>query len=242
MPPLIDISTWNRRGQVSRRLPRSRCFLISEGANTEYWYFSGLAAKLDREGKPETIEIRPVERTGEDRNRSNPKALADQARLIYEDTDGRFGFDKGADRIVVVFDADIYKGDEQAYRAALTQFDGLAEVAVTNPSFELFLLLHVPNSYEELIAPHEDELVANVRAKSGHRRLVSELANNACGMNLKSNPGVAKLSEKFEVAAKQEPMLNQFAEDAMGKLTSNVAKVISGLIEKGAAKGLGQAL
>lgn len=147
-----------------------------------------------------------------------------------------FGFDKDVDRIVVVFDVDIYKGDERAYMEALAQFDGVAEVAVTNPGFELFLLLHVPNSYEDLIAPHEDELIANARAESGHRRLVSELANKACGMNLKSNPGVARLSEEFDVAAKQEPMLNQSAKDAMGKLTSNVAKVICALVEDGAAK------
>lgn len=128
MSPLIDISTWNHRSRAIRRKPRSRCFLISEGANTEYRYFSALAAKLDREGKPETIEIRPIERTEDDRNKSNPKALAEQARLIYEDADGRYGYDKEVDRIVVVFDADIFKGDSASYRAALDHFDGVAEL------------------------------------------------------------------------------------------------------------------
>lgn len=234
MSPLIDVSTWNHRGHSVRRRPRSRCFLISEGANTERWYFSGLAAKLDREGKPETIEIRPVERTGDDRNKSNPKALAEQARLIFEDADGRFGYDRETDRIVVVFDADIYKGDEAAYEEALDQFVGLAEVAVTNPSFELFLLLHVSGSYERVIEPRAEELIANARGSSGRRRLVSELANDACGMNLKSNPGVSRLAESFGVAVAQEPKLNQSPRDAMGRLTSNVAKVICGLVEDGA--------
>lgn len=235
MSPLIDVATWNHRSHSIRRRPRSRCFLIAEGVNTEYWYFSGLAAKLDREGKPETIEIRLVERTGEDRNSSNPKALAEQARLIFEDVDGRYGYDREADRIVVVFDADIYKGNKAAYATALEQFAGLAEVAVTNPSFELFLLLHVPGSYEQIILPHEKELVANVRSGSGRRRLMSELANQACGINLKKNPGVARLADSFEVAVEQEPRLNQEASAAMGRLTSNVAKVICGLVKDGAA-------
>ncbi len=135
---------------------------------------------------------------------------------------------------MLVFDADIFKGDAASYGAALDHFDGVAEVAVTNPSFELFLLLHVPNSYEEKIGPHEGELIANVRGSSGNRQLVSELANEACGMNLKSNPNVGRLAERFDVAVAQEPKLNRDPHDAMGRLTSNVAKVICGLVDAGA--------
>ncbi|MDO4849557.1 MAG: hypothetical protein Q4B45_07300 [Coriobacteriia bacterium] len=53
-------------------------------------------------------------------------------------------------------------------------------------------------------------------------------------MNLKSNPNVGRLAERFDIAVAQEPKLNQEPRDAMGKLTSNVAKVICGLVDAGA--------
>ena len=88
------------------------------------------------------MELRPVERTGNERGQSAPVKLLAQAREIREDPDGRYGFDPDADSIVVFFDADIFKDDAEGYLRLLESFNGIADVAVTYPSFELFLFLH----------------------------------------------------------------------------------------------------
>lgn len=49
------------------------------------------------------------------------------------------------------FDADVYKGDSGLYASDLDMFSEVAEVAVTNPSFELYLLLHLDDALEKYV-------------------------------------------------------------------------------------------
>ena len=80
--------------------------------------------------------------------------------------------------MVIVIDLDVYcrvgssrtgaKEREKEFervRAMATDDDILA---VTNPCFELFLLLHAQDAYKRLVQPHEQELLEN--RKVGHRR------------------------------------------------------------------------
>lgn len=53
MPPLNSLDTWSSRNEWKVEKPKSKCFLIGEGANTEYWYFDSLATRLAKEGKPD---------------------------------------------------------------------------------------------------------------------------------------------------------------------------------------------
>lgn len=66
MAPLNSLGTWAVRSSGGRRRPKSRCFFIGEGPNTEFWYLSGLAERLARMDVPELIELRTVERTGDE--------------------------------------------------------------------------------------------------------------------------------------------------------------------------------
>lgn len=101
-----------------------------------------------------------MERTGNERNQSAPKKLLEQARLIRGNAEA-FGFDSETDRIVVLFDADVYKGDSERYASDFSMFSGVAEVAVTNPSFELYLLLHLDDALEKYVLPNEEEILGN---------------------------------------------------------------------------------
>lgn len=233
MPPIIALDTWNMRTSSNGRMPRGRCFVVAEGANTEYWYLSSLAVRLARKDLPKTIEVRPVKRTGDDKNRSHPRALLRQAETIREDAEGSFDFDPKTDEILLVFDADVYKGKPDEYAKDLAEFCEVADVAVTYPSFELFLLLHVPGAYEDIIEPHREALMENAYAPGTRRRLISQLANETFGMNLKSNPKVEYLAASFAVAAEQENKLNQEPDRALSALTSNVGKAITTIIERG---------
>lgn len=232
MPPLIALDTWNKRTARPELKPKSLCFIIAEGANSELWYFTELAIHLAKQNTPERIELKPIERTEDDHNKSHPHALLEQAQRVRS---GGFGFNKKTDRIVVVFDTDIYKGNDKQFQKDLQAFSGVAEVAVTNPSFELYLLLHENDAYRTYIKPHEKDILANNYVKGTHRRYISKLANDVLGMNTKKNKGIAELAHHFDCAAEEEKHLNQDPSTAMGKLTSNIGKTIQGVINAGKA-------
>ena len=96
MAPLNSLGTWAVRSSGGRRRPKSRCFFIGEGPNTEFWYLSGLAERLARMDVPELIELRTVERTGDEKGQSAPVKLLEHALAVREDAEGRFGFDPDA--------------------------------------------------------------------------------------------------------------------------------------------------
>lgn len=233
MAPLNSLDTWAVRSSSGTRRPKSRCFFIGEGPNTEFWYLSGLAERLARVDVLELIELRTVERTGDEKGQSAPVKLLDHARAVREDPEGRFGFDPDTDSVVVFFDADIYKGDEEGYLRVLGRFEGVADVAVTYPSFELFLLLHLEGAYEEVIAPNEAEIVAN--GYVNRRRFVEVLASEKLGVNVKRNSAVGDLCERFGAAASAEPLLNQNPAKAVGRLTSNVAARVLEVVRRGSS-------
>lgn len=71
-------------------------------------------------------------------------------------------------------------------------------LAVTNPCFELFLLLHAQDAYKRLVQPHEQELLEN--RKVGQRRPAEKLFSDEFGMNPKRNPDVGKLVRWVDTA------------------------------------------
>ncbi len=232
MPPLNSLETWSVRSARGGRKPKSKCFFIGEGPNTEYWYLKSLAVRLAKMNAPELIELRPVERTGNERNQSAPRKLLEQAQLIRSDSEA-FGFDPEADRIVVFFDADVYKGDSELYVSDLDMFSGVAEVAVTNPSSELYLLLHLDDALERYILPNEGEILGN--GYVGRRRYVEKLASDVLGFNVKRNEKVGELARRFGFAVMNERALNQDPSQSIGRLTSNVGARIMEVMRAGSS-------
>ena len=49
------------------------------------------------------------------------------------------------------------------------------------------------------------------------------------GMNSKHNSGIGNLALKIDIAIEQEKKINQDITDCKGKLTSNIAQIISGI-------------
>ena len=66
----------------------------------------------------------------------------------------------------MLFDADVYKGDSERYASDFSMFSGVAEVAVTNPSFELYLLLHLDDALEKYVSATAMSAVNVVTSKS----------------------------------------------------------------------------
>ena len=91
------------------------------------------------------------------------------------------------------------------------------------------------STYEEIIKPNEGEILEN--KKIGKRRYITKLLSEECGMNPKTNASIGELAVRINTAIIEEQNLNQNIEDAIGKLTSNVAAVIQMIKEDNSPNG-----
>ena len=97
-------------------------------------------------------------------------------------------------------------------------------LGITNPNFELYLLLHFPGAFEEDILPNAERLLRN--EKVGNMRLSYSLLLSRTGINSKTNEAIGDLAEKVETAIEQEKHLNQDVHACLGQLTSNIGSLI----------------
>lgn len=72
--------------------------------------------------------------------------------------------------MIIVFDADVFETIRNDYNEVLALSSDTDILAVTNPSFELFLLLHKENSFDEIIQPNYNEIIGNDWVGNGARR------------------------------------------------------------------------
>lgn len=100
-----------------------------------------------------------IEKTEEDRDITFPRKLIAFAEAQKDNPE--ISFDKERDKMIVVFDADIFETKVQDYDEVVALGEVGNILAVTNPAFELFLLLHFEGSYESDIVPHEEEIIKN---------------------------------------------------------------------------------
>ena len=95
---------------------------------------------------------------------------------------------------------------------------------MTNPGFELFLLLHIPGSYEEWIKGHEMNFLS--MDEDGKYSYAYNVLRDLTGMNAKKNPEIGKLADNVLIAISQEKLINQDVHDLKGKVSSNIGKII----------------
>lgn len=119
MAPIRTYTNWNKRPtDVEEKVePYRKYFFICEGKNTEVWYFKKLIDIRKSLGIHPLIDIRLMEKTGEDDSISNPKALIEFAEKQKKITEN--DFDSKHDKMIIVFDADIYKTKSEVYKSIL---------------------------------------------------------------------------------------------------------------------------
>ncbi len=228
--PVHIYENWNKRpSDVKEQIePYRKYYFICEGKNTETFYFEKLIDLRKELGIHPQINICLCEKTGEDMNLSFPKQLAQfaekQKRLPEID------FDLERDKMVVVFDGDIFEEKVSGYNELVESIERNDIAAVTNPGFELFLLLHVEDSYEMYIKNREsDFLKKEENGKYSHAIVVFR---EATGMNPKTNSKVGELAKNVKVAIAQEKMINQDIRNIKGVVSSNVGKIIEEIINE----------
>lgn len=234
MPSIHEYGMWTTRTSDSDEQiePLRKYVFICEGESTEEWYFKKLIERIDELDLHPLVDIRLWEKTDKDKGISDPRALVRFAHR--KKRDGELGYVRGHDRMVIVFDADIYcrigegrtGGDKGAreYQELLGEIEDDDIPAVTNPSFELYLLLHKENAYQSIVLPHANKLLEN--RKHGRRRYAQVLFTEKYHMNPKSNKNIGSLANDVDIAIVEERALNHDVERCLECLTSNVGSTI----------------
>lgn len=227
MAPVKSYTNWNSRAtdEEEQIEPYRKYFFICEGANTETWYFKKLIDIRKSLNIHPLIDIRLLEKTEEDKDISFPRKLIAFAESQKENKE--IAFDKERDKMIVVFDADIFEAKVQDYDDVIAEGEKNNILAVSNPAFELFLLLHFENSYEHEILPNQEKIIKN--EKEGNQTFIYKLLLSKTGVNSKKNSQIGELAEKVDIAIMQEKKMNEDIYDCKGKITCNIGKIIESI-------------
>ena len=204
--PVHTYTNWNKRqSDTEKQLkPYRKYFFICEGANTETFYFQKLIDLRKELGIHPLIDICLWQKTGKDKDLSYANDLVEFA---MNQKNEKNGFDKEVDKVVVVFDADVFEEKVQGYDKLIEQIEESDIAAVTNPGFELFLLLHIKDSYENEIKGHEAEFLQ--KDQKGSYKHAYTVLRDLTGMNAKRNSNIGDLANNVLYAISQEKHINQ---------------------------------
>ena len=155
-----------------------RIVVATEGEITEPEYFTQLAAKNSR------IEVRVLERAGDDKSKSAPQYVLEQLRNFKKTEAPR-----KHDTLWLVVDVDRWQGLPEVARAC--QQEGFY-MAVSNPCFELWLLLHLRSLLDEYTPEQRQEIWENKKVGRKRTRLDKELSDWLIDGYNKSNPRIER--------------------------------------------------
>ena len=138
-------------------------------------------------------------------------------------------FDPEHDKIIVVFDGDIYERKVSGYETLIANIERSGNIAaVSNPNFEMFLLLHIRDSYEKYIKNHEDDFMTP--DEHGSYRKAYDVLRKNTNINSKRNARIGELAKDIWVAIEQERYINQDVYAVKGKVSSNIGKIIEAIM------------
>lgn len=227
--PVHIYTNWNSRPSDHEEQvePFRKYYFICEGANTETFYFEKLIDLRKELGIHPLIDIRLWEKTEGDKNISFAKNLVTFAKE-QKSLEGN-EFDSNRDKMIIVFDGDIFEEKVQGYDELIASIEEHDIAAVSNPGFELFLLLHIDGSFEKYIQGHEADFLRMVDGKYAY---AYNVLLDATGMNAKRNANIGNLAENIMIAIQQERSINQDIHQLKGKVSSNIGLIIEGIINE----------
>lgn len=98
------------------------------------------------------------------------------------------------------------------------------------PGFELFLLLHIKDSYCQYIFGHEKEFLE--LDQNGSYKKAFDVLRDVTIMNAKTNRRIVILAENVKVAIEQEKQINQNIHDCKRRITSNIGLIIEQIMNE----------
>lgn len=229
MKPIMSYSGWNKRTSDMKEQiePFRKYIFICEGANTEVYYFKKLIDMRKELAIHSLIDICLWEKTGKDRDISYAKNLVKFAKNQKEKPENNFDIEH--DKMIIVFDGDIFEEKVKGYDELISTIEEDDIAAVTNPGFELFLLLHIENSYEKLIQNNENKFLT--KDDKDRYSYAFKLLSEITGINAKKNKEIGNFAKNIKIAIKQEKKINQDIHNIKGNVSSNIGKIIEDIIQ-----------
>ncbi len=235
MPPIRIYRNWNTRDAYNVQIePYKRYYFLCEGRKTEKLYFESLIKNRKELSIHSLIDIDYIERTENDVGISKPEQLIKFAKKLKANK--RIVFDKNIDKIIIVFDADVLNSKSQDIINNIIadgESDGSTIIGLTNPAFELFLILHYESSYENTILPNSEEIIKNdwvKKSENKKERFILNLLKREYDIKSKSHSEIENLVHKINIAISQERKINSQIYECKDTITSNIGSIINQII------------
>ena len=206
-----------------------KIFLLYEGANTERYLINPLLSS-NVIVTSRNIVFKPIKKEENDVGITDPFSLIKYANDIINNEIEKKNFISGRDKIMVVFDLDVLKNDQNKMNELLKLKTSDMILCYTNPSIELFMLLTIPNGYETIIEPNKAAIVRNDYNENGDRYvygLLKESMPDLKDTKKEKDINFSYIISNIDKAFYQERFLNYKLTMAANRLTSNIAHVIS---------------
>lgn len=232
--PLREYRPFTREADVGQPGEfRIAYYIVCEGQNTEWVYFTSLCNYKRELGIHNAIKIVPLEKTGMHQGWSNPKKLfelAEQKRAELK-ADANSTYSEG-DKFVVVFDLDIYNGPAGGgFTELLSAAKEDEIIVVTNPCFDIWLLLHVPDAYAQHIQGDEKQILCNSKISNKHT-YTSKKVSDILGFNTKGNFRCESVLKNIDNAIKEERQICEDEKTMLDKIGCNMGVFITELRKK----------
>lgn len=225
----IDLSTIKR--QVGERPDARKVFILSEGANTEPGFLEKVLTNASYI-KNEEVTFIKVNKTENDKGVTDFNGLLRLADVVMNDKNNHFN--KRKDKIMLVFDLDVYYARNQIddIKQKIEKNSKNIIFVFANPAIELFLLLcWSEDAYEKYVAPNVDAIINNDRATSDdgkQRRFIADLFIKTTGIDSKVNTAdFTALASNIQKGINQENLyISQRIGAGKEKLISNFGHVL----------------
>lgn len=202
---------------------RKKYFLVVEGSKTEIEYFNGVFDYRRELGIDTLIDIIILDRDEKNRTDSHPTHLLSGVLKKLNESNN-INYDKEIDEIWLVFDRDPESLSEKQFNEIYSVcIENGFNIGFTNPNFEFWLLLHLPNieKYDRRI------ILENKKLNKKKRFIERELSNRLEDGYSKNNIKFERFRDKIELAIEQEKLFDQETIKILKNLGSNIGMLIS---------------
>lgn len=205
--------------------PKKAMILSCEGNNTEPEYFEALKEEL-KEHIPVLLEIEIVPKNG---SGSQPKFIVENMDRYIEQYDLKEDYDE----MWIVIDRE---SDEPHRKGLIEEIipqcnEKKYQIAITNPLFEFWLLLHV----DDISNHNKQNLFENKwETEAKNRRYIDkQLSEILSGFNKKAGKFPKKMItiENVKRAIAQEKQFKNNIEDILDDLGSNIGSLIQKIVK-----------